>query len=103
MYSNSMTTPNRYANCGRKVGSATRHVLKWKVTYYDFLNETCVQGKFPSIRVLNEKWDLKLTGEHVKKITTNYRVDMDRKMGDNSFLSKFGHLQIERINERVAK
>ena len=59
------------------------------------------EGKFCSIPHLNEEWDLKLNSDYVRRIMTGYRADKTQRWGKNSFLQRYGHIRINKINEPV--
>jgi len=46
---------------------------------------------------------LDISEDHVYRIYSGRRVDKDKSKKDNSFLSKYGHIQIKKINEPVEK
>lgn len=86
---------------GRPVGSVTNGVLKWEVRIFDKETNTFREGKFCSVKDLNEKFNLNLTNDTVRRIRTKYRVEMTMRNKENSFLARYGHIQIYKINEKV--
>ncbi len=57
------------------------------------------QGKFSTIKQLNEEMGLTLTNDLVWRLTTGNRVDTNKRNKDNSFLSRYGHIKLTKINE----
>lgn len=57
-------------------------------------------GKFSSIKELNDEWGMKLNSDYVKRIMTRYRADENMRNKENSFLARYGHINIEKICER---
>ena len=82
---------------GRGKGKPNYIQLKWEVMMYkegEFKN-----GKFSSIAELNKEWDLKLNSCIVQRLMTHKRVD-ENKSRANSFLQKYQHIQLTKINEK---
>ena len=86
---------------GRPCGSITSNVYKWKVIMYNKDTNSFNEGKYTSVADINRKLGLNLNGDYVKRIMTKYRVDMTKRNKENSFLEKWGHIKIEKINEKV--
>ena len=88
-------------NNGRPKGCVTYKKYKWHVNLYDKDTRTFREGKFCSIPHINKEMDLKLTSDIVMRIRTHYRTDTTMKNGEHSFLAKFGHIQLTKINEII--
>lgn len=88
-------------NKGRPKGSGNCSRLKWKVIMYDKNTNVFREGKFCSVNKINEGLGLNLNSDYVKRIMTRDRVDMNKRNGSNSFLERWGHIQISKINEIV--
>ena len=82
---------------GRGKGSTNWRKYKWAVEFADGRT-----GKYVSIQDINEKEGLSLTGDIVWRLRTGNRVDTSRKNKGNSFLSRYGHLSITKIDEWIA-
>ena len=84
---------------GRKKGTTTYKKYKWSVVMFN--KETCemVSGKFSTVKEINECLCLKLSGDQVYRLMTHARVDEKKRNGENSFLARYGHIKIEKIDE----
>lgn len=89
----------RRRNPGRPAAKHNYKRYKWLVTVYDKETNQMKQGKFCSIPHVNEEWNLGLTPELATRIHTKYRTDMTMKKGKSSFLQRWGHIRLERIDE----
>ena len=85
---------------GRKKGSSNTTFYKWDITMFDKETNRMKEGKFCSIKEINEEWNLSLNSDYVRRIITRYRVDEDAKRKDSSFVAKWGHINIKKIHER---
>ena len=86
---------------GKQFGAVNCKHLKWKISILD--KETGMEmksGKFTTIAKLNEAMDLNLNGDFVKRSMYNYRTDLTMRNKQNSFLSRYGHIKIEKIFEK---
>lgn len=92
-----MDNSNNYK--GKAKGVINIKNLKWKITIFDKETSTFKEGKFTTISALNKGMNLNLNGDYVKRIMTKYRADVTMRNGDNSFLSRYGHIKIEKIFE----
>tara|TARA_R110001599_G_scaffold333105_1_gene548932 strand:+ start:163 stop:510 length:348 start_codon:yes stop_codon:yes gene_type:complete len=79
---------------GRGFGATNWRKFKWSVELY---GEHV--GKFVSIKDMNDQLGLDLNCDKVWRINTGKRVDMDAKKKKSSFISRYGHIKIEKINE----
>ena len=84
---------------GRPKGSTTYKTYKWKLVMYDKHTKTFREGKYCSIPHLNKELNLNLTSDIVMRLRTHYRTDTTMKHGEGSFLAKYGHIQLTKINE----
>ena len=84
---------------GKPKGVVNVKNLKWKITIFNKETNEFKEGKFTTISALNEGMDLNLNSDYVKRIMTKYRADVTRRNGENSFLSRYGHIKIEKIFE----
>ena len=89
------------AKVGRPTGSTNRKNYKWKVVIFDDSTRTFKEGKYTTVNHINEELNLKLNADYVRRIMTKYRADPTMKNKENSFLARWGHIQIEKINEPV--
>jgi len=86
---------------GKPKGTTNNKTLKWKITIFDKNTNQMKEGKYTTIKKLNEDLGLKLNGDYVKRIMTHYRADEKMRNGENSFLARWGHIKINRINELI--
>ncbi len=86
---------------GRPTGSITSKIYRWEVRIFDKETNTFKEGKCCSVKDINEKFSLNLNNDYVKRIMTKYRADMNMRNKENSFLARYGHIQIKKINEKV--
>ena len=84
---------------GRGFGSKSYNRLKWQIVIFDKENLEMRSGKFCTVKELNESMGLNLTPEFIWRLTTKKRVDEQRRNGLNSFLSRYAHIKIDKINE----
>ena len=59
------------------------------------------EGKYTSVNHINQELNLKLNADYVRRIITKYRADPNMRNGENSFLARYGHIQIEKIYEPI--
>ena len=88
-------------NNGRPRGSSTYKKFKWHLNMFDHETRTFREGKFCSISHINREMDLKLTSDIVWRLRTHSRTDLTMKNGAKSFMSKYGHIQLTKINESI--
>ena len=93
-------TDRRLNNPGRQPGSKNYKTYKYQITIYDKETNQLKSGKFFCLRHINEELNLSLSGEMLHRMHTNYRIDPLMTKGKNSFLAKYGHIRVERINEK---
>ena len=86
---------------GRPAGSVTNNVYKWEVLVFDKTTNTFNKGKCKSLADINKQFELNLTHDLVKRIETKFRADMTMRNKENSFLARWGHIEIKKINEKV--
>ena len=81
---------------GRGKGSTNWRKYKWHVKLH---GEDA--GKFVSIQDMNDTLNLGLTGDRVWRIMTGKRVDHSATNKPKSFVSRYGHVKIEKIDEYI--
>ena len=81
---------------GRGKGNKNWRRFKWHVKLH---GEDA--GKFVSIEHMNNTLDLGLTNDRVWRIMTGKRVDHSATNKPKSFVSRYGHVQIEKIDEYI--
>lgn len=90
---------------GRPKGSANIKAYKWKVTLFDNETKSFKEGKYISVGDINKDRNLNLekplNSDYVKRIMTKYRADPNMRNKQNSFLARWGHIQIEKIYEPI--
>lgn len=86
---------------GRPKGSGNVSYYKWKVMLFDNDTKRFVEGKYTSVNHINKELNLNLNADYVRRIMTKYRADPNMRNGENSFLARYGHIQIEKIHEKV--
>jgi len=86
---------------GRPAGSVNTSYYKWKVILFDNDTKRFVEGKYTSVNNINKELNLNLNADYVRRIMTKYRADPNMRNGENSFLARYGHIQIEKIHEKV--
>ena len=84
---------------GKKAGDTTWRKLKWEITMFDKDSGQFKNGKFSTIPQLNQEMGLNLTNDIVYRLRTHKRVDESKRNKENSFLSKYGHIKIDKIDE----
>jgi hypothetical protein len=85
---------------GRPEGGVNLSNYKWEVCLFDKITNQLKKGKFSTIAELNKDWGLNLNSDYVKRIMTHYRADETMKHKENSFIKKWGHINITKINEK---
>lgn len=86
---------------GRPKGSGNNSTYKWKVVLFDNETKTFKEGKYFSVPHLNKELNLNLNADYVRRIMTKYRADKTMRNKENSFLARYGHIQIEKIYEKI--
>lgn len=90
---------------GRPKGSGNNKTYKWKVILFDNSTKSFKEGKYYSVPHINQELkhilDKPLNSDYVKRIMTKYRADPNMRNKENSFLARYGHIQIEKIYEPV--
>jgi hypothetical protein len=84
---------------GRGKGSTNWKKLKWEVIMFDKETNTFKGGKYSSVKQLNEELGLNLSGDTVWRLITHSRVDESKRNKENSFLGRYGHIKINKIDE----
>ena len=57
------------------------------------------QGKYSSINEMNNDLGTNISNDLAWRIITKNKVDTSKKFKDNSFLSKYQHIKLEKIDE----
>ena len=88
---------------GRPANAATYKLYKWKAIITDKDTNERKEGKFCSIKQLNELWNLNLNNETAYRLTSKKfdKYDKTAKLGERSFLKRWEHLKLEKIKEFV--
>tara|TARA_R110000782_G_scaffold107759_2_gene196183 strand:+ start:320 stop:604 length:285 start_codon:yes stop_codon:yes gene_type:complete len=86
---------------GRPKGTSNNKTYKWKVILFDDKTKLFKEGKYTSVNHINQELNLKLNSDYVRRIITKYRADPNMRNGENSFLARYGHIQIEKIYEPI--
>lgn len=84
---------------GRGDGNLNWKKYKWSIIMFDKDINEFKSGKFVSLNDLNENMNLDLSNDTCWRLRTLKRVDISKKNKENSFLSKYGHIQITKIDE----
>jgi hypothetical protein len=88
---------------GRGAGVKSYKRYKWEITIFNKETNSFDTGKYCNKKDMIEGMGLDISEDHVYRIYSGRRVDKDKSKKDNSFLSKYGHIQIKKINEPVEK
>jgi len=86
---------------GRKTGWKNDTHYKWEVIIFDKATNKFIRGKYTSIEDINNKLDMKLNSDYVRRIRTGYRADTKMRNGVNSFFARWGNIEILKINELI--
>ena len=84
---------------GRGDGNTNWKKYKWSIILFDKETNSIKTGKFVSLTELNNSLGLNLTSEVSWRLRTLRRVDTERRNKENSFLSRYGHIKLEKIDE----
>ena len=84
---------------GRGEGSLNWKKYKWSIIIFDKETNTIKTGKYSSMKELNAEMGLSLTLDTSWRLRNNNRVDLTKRNKENSFLGKYGHIKLEKINE----
>jgi len=88
---------------GKIAGCENNKKYHWHIVMFDKNINQMREGKYTTIKKLNEDLGLKLNGDYVKRIMTHYRADESMRNKENSFLARWGHIKINRINEPIGE
>ena len=86
---------------GKIKGCENNKMYHWHIVMFDKNINQMREGKYTTIKKLNEDLGLNLNGDYVKRIMTHYRADESMRNKENSFLARWGHIKINRINEPI--
>jgi len=84
---------------GRGVGSVNWKKYKWNIILFDKETNEFKSGKFVSLNELNSEMGLNLTLDTSWRLRNHNRVDQTKRNKENSFLARYGHIKLEKINE----
>ena len=84
---------------GRGLGTTNYKKNKWEIVFFNKETNELKQGKFSTIKQLNEETGLSLTNDIVWRMTTGNRVDATKRNKDNSFLNRYAHIKLTKIDE----
>jgi hypothetical protein len=84
---------------GRPKGCPNDKCYRWKVIIFNNDTKTFKEGKYTSVTDINKQLNLNLNSDYVRRIMTKYRADPNMRNKENSFLARYGHIQIEKICE----
>jgi len=86
---------------GKIAGCENNKKYHWYIIMFDKETGQMKEGKYTTIKKLNEDLGLKLNTDYVKRIMTHYRTDEKMRNKENSFLARWGHIKINKINEPI--
>lgn len=98
---NSLLEKEKTKGAGRPKGTLNKKTYKWKVILFDNSTKSFKEGKYYSVPHINQELNLNLNADYVRRIMTKYRADTNMRNGENSFLARYGHIQIEKIYEPI--
>jgi hypothetical protein len=98
---NSLLEKEKTKGAGRPKGTLNNKTYKWKVILFDNSTKSFKEGKYYSVPHINQELNLNLNADYVRRIMTKYRADTKMRNKENSFLARYGHIQIEKIYEPV--
>ena len=84
---------------GRGKGAKTYNKLKWEIIMYDKESNRIKTGKFSSKEQMIAEMKLDLSPDHIYRLSSGKKVDETKRLKDSSFLEKYGHIQITKIDE----
>jgi len=91
------------SHAGRPKGRPNDKCYRWKVIIFNNDTKTFKEGKYTSVPDINKQLNLNLNSDYVRRIMTKYRADPTMRNKENSFLARYGHIQIEKICEPKPK
>ena len=88
---------------GKTFGAICENYYKWKITVYDVQNDTSFTDKYFSIKHFNEANGTNYNSDHLQKIKKlgDYTLEDVKKAKASSCLGKYGHLNFEKIREKI--
>jgi len=84
---------------GRGDGNTNWKKYKWSIIVFDKESNSIKTGKFCSLDELNAEMGLSITLDTSWRLRNPSKVDLTKRMGNSSFLAKYGHIKIEKIDE----
>jgi len=89
------------ANPGRKPGGKNTKAYKWRVSVYDKESNSMKTGRYFCLDDMKKDLDVNWTNDIIRRLHSRTGVDETKKLGDNAFLNKYGHIHLEKINEKA--
>jgi len=84
---------------GRGEGNGNWKKYKWSIIMFDKETNEIKTGKYVSLNELNKAMNLSLTEDTSWRLRTLKRVDTLKRNKENSFLARYGHIKLEKIDE----
>ena len=85
---------------GRPTGATTFRKYKWEITMFDASKNQMITGRYTTREHANHELGLSLSLQTFWRLR-HYNPDETRRLKDNSFLMKFGHIKVKQIDEPV--
>ena len=86
-------------NNKKPFGVPHRKYYKWSIVMFDKATNQIKNGKYSTIKELNEDLGLNLNNDLAYRLHTNYRAVENSNRKENSFYNKYGHIQLTKIKE----
>jgi len=87
------------ATCGRKLGGKNTKNYKWRISMYNKEENNMKTGRYFCLDDMKEDLGVNWTNDVIRRLHSKTNVDMTAKLGDKSFLNKYGHIHLEKIKE----
>jgi hypothetical protein len=84
---------------GRGEGNTNWKKYKWSVIVFDKETNQFKTGKYTTLDEINRELGLNLTIDISWRLRTLKKVDTTQRNKENSFLAKYGHIKLEKIDE----
>lgn len=81
----------------RQQGTPNYKNYRWRLIH--LVDGKIQEGKYSSIREMNEDTGYKWNTDFVNRLWTQ-SYDSTAKLGENSFLKRWGHIKLEKIQEK---
>lgn len=86
---------------GRGQGTKSYKKYKWEITLFDKDTNSFKTGKYCNKKDMIDGMELDISEDHIYRIYSGNRVDTNKTKKDNSFINKYGHIQIKKIDEKI--